>query len=248
VQFTVQRFESVDSTNTVAADLARNGAAEGHCVVADQQTAGRGRHGRTWTSQSGAGLYLSIVLRPGLPLDQLPLITLMAGVAAHDALRDTGLKPDIKWVNDVLIDERKICGILAETVETPSGMAVILGVGVNLTDRNIPEELRSTATTLEAHGVSDANIEAVLLDRLAEWYEVLSGFRGPYRILDAWQQRSTYYSGKKVRITLHEDVITGTTDGLEPNGALRVKANDGSVTVVHAGDVERLRSAEAGAN
>src|SRR5437868_14941143 len=124
MNFTILRFDSVDSTNTEALKQAKLGAGEGLCFVARQQTAGRGRHGRTWVSLEDAGLYFSIILRPRLETQYLTLITLMAGVAVHDALAEIGLKPDIKWVNDILVNEKKIGGILAETTETSKGLAV----------------------------------------------------------------------------------------------------------------------------
>ena len=146
----ILRYNSLDSTNTEAANQARQGADEGLCVIARQQTAGRGRHGRTWVSAKDSGLYFSIVLRPTIATRFLPLITLMAGVAVYDTLKELGLKPDIKWVNDVLIGEKKICGILAETVETPLGIAVVVGIGINLTNANFPDEIADTATSIQA--------------------------------------------------------------------------------------------------
>src|SRR5688572_14200132 len=107
MNITVLTYDTIDSTNTEALKQARLGADEGLCIVARQQTAGRGRHGRTWVSGKDAGLYFSIVLRPNLDTKFLPLITLMAGVAVYDTLQELGLKPDIKWVNDVLVDEKK---------------------------------------------------------------------------------------------------------------------------------------------
>lgn len=244
MDFTILRFDSVGSTNTEAADQARRGAAEGLCVIAEEQTAGRGRHGRTWISEKGSGLYFSIVLRPKLAPRYLPLITLMAGVAVHDALEEFGVRPDIKWVNDLLVGEKKIGGILAETVETASDLAVVVGIGINLTSRNFRAETTQTATSIE-----NETGKVVAADELAEsitaflsyFYETLNGPGGPADIIDSWRRRSSYFSGKNVRVTLAGDVIEGVTDGLEENGALRVKNSDGSVRIVQAGDVERVR-------
>jgi len=102
MNFTILRFDTLESTNTEAANQARAGADEGLCILARQQTAGRGRHGRTWISERDSGLYFSLILRPKLDAEFLPLITLMSGIAVYDALEELGLKPDIKWVNDVL--------------------------------------------------------------------------------------------------------------------------------------------------
>ncbi len=121
----ILRFDSLPSTNTEAARRAIEGAAEGVCVVASEQTAGRGRLQRQWVSPKDAGLYFSIILRPQFEQSLWPLLTLMAAVAVHDALLEAcDLETDIKWPNDILVNEKKLCGILAETVETSRGRAV----------------------------------------------------------------------------------------------------------------------------
>lgn len=244
----ILRFDSIDSTNTEAANQARQGADEGLCVIARQQTAGRGRHGRSWVSTADAGLYFSIVLRPKLETKFIPLITLMSGIAVYDTLKDLGLKPDIKWVNDVLIGEKKISGILAENVETTRGNAVIVGIGININNRNFPDEVAETATSILSEpgtvvtGFSRDDLETSLTSFISYWYEILKSENGPAEIIQNWSDRSTYFAGKRVRVTLPDETIEGTTDGLEENGALRVKLADGSRRIIQAGDVERLRS------
>lgn len=240
----ILRYDTLGSTNTEAANHARLGAAEGLCIIAKQQTAGRGRHGREWISNEGAGLYFSIVLRPKIEMRYLPLITLMAGVAVHDTLLEFGLEPDIKWVNDILIGNDKISGILAETIETPLGGSVIVGIGVNLASSSFPEEIAETATSIEmetGNSIAADDIALRLTHYLTYFYDILHGDNGPGEIVEHWRRRSTYFSGKRVRVTLENMSFDGTTDGLEENGALRVKTADGSVTIVQAGDVERLR-------
>src|SRR5919206_4669266 len=139
---TILRFESLPSTNTEAARQASLGAAEGLCVVAREQTAGRGRRERAWVSPKDSGLYFSVVLRPRASAREWPLITLAAAVAVRDALEEAcALRADIKWPNDLLASGRKLCGILAETVEGSAGSAVVLGVGINLTNRAFPPEI-----------------------------------------------------------------------------------------------------------
>lgn len=244
MNITILRFDTIDSTNTEAANQARQGADEGLCVIARQQTAGRGRYGRTWVSDKDAGLYLSIVLRPKIDLRYLPLLTLMTGVAAYDTVKEFGIKPDIKWVNDLLVGDKKIGGILAEAVETPTGLAVVVGIGVNLTSRNFPDEIADTATSIEAEtGIRlDADDLAEKLTRyLSYLYGILGDEDGPVAIVNQWRKRSSYFSGKHVSVTLPGEIVHGITDGLEKNGALRVKTIDGSVKIVQAGDVERLR-------
>ncbi len=244
MNFTILRFDTLDSTNTEAANQARQGADEGLCVIAHRQTAGRGRHGRTWVSEFDAGLYFSIVLRPAIEMRYLPLITLMTGVAVYDTLKELGIDPDIKWVNDVLVGEKKICGILAETVETPKGLAVIVGLGINLKSSNFPDEIAAIATSIQAETgklVAPNEISESLTRYLSYFYGMLNEDSGTDEILHHWQNRSSYFSGKAVRVTLPNQIFEGTTDGLEENGALRVKTADGSVTIVQAGDVEKLR-------
>jgi len=241
----VLRHDTLESTNTAAADQARQGADEGLCIIARQQTAGRGRHGRTWVSQPDAGLYFSMVLRPNIEPRSLPIVTLMAGIAVYDTLKGYGLHPDIKWVNDVLVNEKKISGILAEAVDTPKGLAVILGIGVNVTSDSLRREIAATATSLECELGEKPPIDTLaeqLTRYLAYFYEMLSEPHGPRDVLANWRQRSSYFSGKSVRVTMPDGDIEGTTDGLEPNGALRVKLGDGSIAIIQAGDVQQLRS------
>lgn len=241
----ILRFDTIGSTNTEAANQARQGSAEGVCVIAAEQTDGRGRHGRSWVSQPNSGLYFSIVLRPKIDMARLPLITLMAGIAVFDTLIEFDLKPDIKWVNDILIGEKKIAGILAETVDTPTGLAVIVGIGVNLASSSFPEDIARTATSVEAETGQkiDADLLAETLTRyLAYFYDMLCNVDGAADIIRHWQRRSSYFVGKGVRVSLEGSTIEGTTDGLEENGALRVKTDNGSVTIIQAGDVQRLRN------
>ncbi|MGD9563817.1 MAG: biotin--[acetyl-CoA-carboxylase] ligase [Pyrinomonadaceae bacterium] len=245
MNITTLTFDTLDSTNTEALRQAREGAHEGLCIVARQQTDGRGRLGRPWVSEKDAGLYFSIVLRPRIETKFLPLITLMAGVAVHDTLTEFGLRPDIKWVNDIHVNEKKISGILSETTETSKGLAVIVGIGINLRSSNFPPEIANSATSLEEL-VGPSSVEALtasLIKYLAYFYDVLHHNNGNALVIDEWRRRSTYFSGKSVRVSVGNEILTGMTDGLEPNGALRVKRDDGTVVIVQAGDVEALRAA-----
>jgi len=239
----VLRFESLPSTNTELAQRASEGAAEGLAIVADEQTAGRGRLQRAWSSPKGAGLYFSLLLRPTIPQNYWPLITFMAALAVGDALRETAdVQTDIKWPNDLLSGERKICGILAEAIDTPLGRAVILGIGINLTENAFPPELASVATSVsDAAGyVPDREqLLAALLDALSRWYSRLAE---PGQIIDAWSNRSSYAIGKLVQVSNGDDVWQGTTSGVEPDGALRLRTSNGEIKLVRAGDVYRIRS------
>jgi BirA family biotin operon repressor/biotin-[acetyl-CoA-carboxylase] ligase len=247
MNFIILRFDTIGSTNDEALRQAKAGAAEGLCVVANQQTAGRGRHGRNWVSEAGSGLYFSVVFRPRLDPKYLPLLTLMTGIAVHDTLQELALKPDIKWVNDILVNEKKIAGILAEATETPTGLAVIVGIGINVTSANFPEEIADIATSIKVETtqtVTFSELEHSLVQFLGYFYDILTAEDGPASILNEWRKRSSYFSGKSVRITLENGSFDGVTGGLEPTGALRVRTADGEIKIVNAGDVQRLRASE----
>ena len=242
----VLRFESLPSTNTELARLASEGAEEGVSILADEQTAGRGRLQRAWSSPKGAGLYFSILLRPKIPQDHWPLITFMAAIAVGDALNEgAGVVTDIKWPNDLLSGERKICGILAEAIDTPNGRAVVLGIGVNLTQDAFPAELADVATSVFAATGRSPEREAVLaalLAALSRWYSLLHEPNGREKILAAWSSRSSYATGRQVQVSNGDELWQGTTSGVEKDGALRLLTESGEVRLVRAGDVHRVRS------
>lgn len=245
LQIQTVRYESLPSTNTEVARLAIQGAVEGLSVIAEEQTAGRGRLQRNWSSPRGAGLYFSMLLRPVIPFQLWPLITFAAALAASDALVEAcGLRTDIKWPNDLLAGERKICGILSETIETPQGRALVVGIGINLENGAYPADLRTTATSVaEATGkaVEKEKIVELLQQRLSDWYSLLQENDGPQRVLANWTSRSSYASGRVVDIANGEETFRGITRGLESDGALRVETEAGAIRVVRAGDVVSLR-------
>ncbi len=241
----VLRFESLPSTNTELSRLATEGAEEGVSVVADEQTAGRGRLQRAWSSPKGAGLYFSILLRPKFATNYWPLITMMAAVAVYDTLGEVcRMQADIKWPNDLLSGERKICGILAEAIETPAGRAVIVGIGINLTENAYPSELVDVATSISEATGRPADREAILnglLRWLAHWYWLLSEAGGPESIVSGWSSRSSYAFGRLVQVSNGDEVWQGTTCGLERDGALRLRAANDEIKLIRAGDVYRVR-------
>jgi BirA family biotin operon repressor/biotin-[acetyl-CoA-carboxylase] ligase len=243
---TILRFDSVDSTNLEGMRQARAGAQEGLCIVAREQTAGRGRLDRSWQSPKDAGLYFSTVLRPRLKMNAWPLITLMAALAVSDTLRHLhGLSTDIKWPNDVCLGDRKLSGILAETFETEAGSACVLGIGINLRKAGFPPELEALATSIEGatHLVADAEeLLQTLLRHLAIRYERLQETDGAPSLLNDWMAASSYAFGKNVRVEAGTEVFAGVTRGLEDDGALRVKVASGEIKVVRAGDVRSVRS------
>jgi len=243
---TILRLKKIDSTNLEAVRQAKAGAKEGLCIVAREQTAGRGRLDRTWQSPKDAGLYLSIVLRPAIEMNSWPLLSLTSALAVSDALvRACSLKPDIKWPNDVCMNDRKLCGILAETIETPAGPAAIVGIGINLKRTALPDDLRQTATSIEEVTGSEPDTERVLSELLrafAERYEILQSGDGFEHTIREWCASSSYAYERRVRVSLENETFTGITRGLDRDGALRVESDGGQIRIVRAGDVAALRA------
>jgi BirA family biotin operon repressor/biotin-[acetyl-CoA-carboxylase] ligase len=243
---TILRLETIDSTNLEAIRQAKGGAKQGLCILTREQTAGRGRLDRTWQSPKDAGLYLSLVLRPAIEMNSWPLLSLVSALAVSDALvRACSLKPDIKWPNDVCVNDRKLCGILAETIETPSGPAAIIGIGINLKRAVLPDDLRQTATSIEEVTRAEPDTERVLSELLkafGERYDVLQSRDGFEHTIREWCASSSYAYERRVRVSLENETFTGTTRGLDSDGALRVETYDGQIRIVRAGDVTALRA------
>jgi len=242
------RFDSIASTNTEALRLAARGAPEGLCIVAREQTSGRGRQARAWLSPKDAGLYFSIILRPRFEAARWPLLTLAAALAVRAALTEVcALTPDIKWPNDLLVGARKLCGILAELGERERERACVVGIGINLTHAAYPPELHDRATSIAAETARPPDREALLAaltHALAAHYAHLHEPDGAADTLCAWCAASSYAQGRRVRVETGADTFTGTTRGLEPDGALRVETDAGVLVVVRAGDVRALRQVD----
>jgi BirA family transcriptional regulator, biotin operon repressor / biotin---[acetyl-CoA-carboxylase] ligase len=215
VTFHVHHYDTVDSTMRIAADLPL-----GDVVVADEQTAGQGRHGHAWHSEKGAGLYCSIVLPP------TPLLTLALGLATAHVLPATC---DLRWPNDVMIGDCKIAGVLVNLV---AGKA-IAGIGINLSQMEFPPELNATSLKL----ATGADVQpADLLDALLASVETYTQL-GPDDILTLFTRASSYASGRRVTVNLPDGVIHGTTRGLNPDGYLMLRKDDGTDTLILAGGV-----------
>lgn len=241
----ILHFDSIDSTNLEAMRQAKGGAGEGLCIIAREQTRGRGRLDRSWHSPKDTGLYLSIILRPRFDLALWPLINLASALAVHDAIFSTcDLKVDIKWPNDICVRDRKLCGILAETVDTEIGLAAIVGIGINLNHGSFPAELQSLATSLRSVTGSEVNRDLLingLLTAFGERYEMLNTDGGGEHTIRAWCANSSYAFGRTVRVSLGDGQMVGITRGLESDGALRIETADGRTRIVRAGDVTSVR-------
>ncbi|HVP65766.1 MAG TPA: biotin--[acetyl-CoA-carboxylase] ligase [Anaeromyxobacteraceae bacterium] len=236
--------EELESTSDLAKELAEQGAAHGEVVIAERQTAGRGRRGRSWSSPAGKNLYLSAVLRPELPPQRAAELTLVASLAVCDACRQAGVDAGIKWPNDVLVGGRKVAGILTELAAEPDVVHwVVVGIGVNLNAgrEDFPEEIRDEATSLaieRGQPVPRALFAAALLSLLEQWLDrhAEEGFEAVRR---AWRERSATL-GRSVRVEVDGGEVDGVADDLDESGALLVRSESGLVRVV-AGDVRLLR-------
>ena len=232
--------DEVDSTNTLARDLGRGGATHGTVVIAEAQNAGRGRLGRGWVSPPGRNLYLSVVLRPVVAPEEVSQLTLVAGVATCEAVREWCPDARIKWPNDVLVGGRKVVGILCEMEVGDAGPMVIAGIGVNLNAalEDFPEELRDKAGSLAialGKRIDRARFTARLLDRLEQRLDRFAG-RGFADVASAWETLSGMV-GESVRVQQPGGIVEGRVLGLDADGALRLAAPSGVEHRVVAGDV-----------
>jgi len=234
-----------DSTNLRVFALGEEGAPEGTVVIADHQSAGKGRLGRRWSSPPGVNLYLSLLLRPSIPSLLASQLTFLSAVAVVRAVRDVSdLEPSLKWPNDVLLNGRKLAGLLNElSAETEQVHFVVLGIGVNLnmTAEQFPDDLRYPATSLLIEGgrqISRIDFCRALLRQLDDLYDLYlkNGFSP---ILRAWESHFEL-AGKRVEVVGHDETLRGTVSGLDADGALLLKNDHGSVTRILAGDVRPL--------
>lgn len=240
----VYHFFKTDSTNRVALELGYAGEPEGAVVLAEEQTAGRGRAGRSWHSERGTGLYATFLLRPRISPVQAPLLTMLAGLSAHTAiLAQTGSVAELKWPNDLLLNGKKLGGILTEMHAEPSSVRfVIVGIGINVNQEKFPGELGAIATSLRKEtGKQHSRLE-LLVKLLSQFESDYNRFlqEGASYVVQRFELVSSFADGRRVRVTTGLDSFLGKTAGLSPEGLLLVKKDDGSVVTVIAGDVAEV--------
>ena len=233
----IHHFYKIGSTNTAGMNAAAEGAPEGSVFLGEEQTAGRGRGSNTWQSPRSTGIYCSVVLRPTLPPSDVLILSLAAGLAVHNAIQqvDARVKPDLKWPNDVLIDGKKVCGILTEmNAEATRVRHVVVGIGINVNQASFPKELGATSLRLQTGSEwSRVELTAALLKSLDREYRQLieeSGERDA--ILHRFGQNSSWVHGKKVRIEENGKSFEGETEGLDPRGFLLVRSSRGTQTIL----------------
>ena len=233
----IHRFESIGSTMTEAVRLAEAGCESGTVVVANEQTHGYGRQGRSWYSEAGSGLYLSEVLRPKMCPDSLPVVTLAIGLAAADAITSvSGLPCDLRWPNDVLLRGKKCAGILVQL----HGDALLAGIGINVNHTSLPPSLASLATSLRIENDNQPVDRDALLDRLLSavdgHLEILLT-KGKNSILEMFSRSSSFVSGRRVVVDQGSLQLEGVTEGLDPQGFLILREDSGKRSLILAGGV-----------
>ncbi len=238
-------FDSVDSTNTVLKDLASKGAKSGTVVIADHQTGGKGRRGRSFASPSGEGIYMSYLFKPESGFDKISDLTSWTAVAVSDAIRNAyGLDSQIKWVNDLLMNRKKICGILTEvTVEGESGFidTCIIGIGVNVNEASFPSELSEIATSISIENGGTKFIRAKLASEMIKSMDKLAANwpSGPY-YLERYRELNIT-TGSRItafpQMTENGQGRTGEAIAINEDFSLKVKFDDGSVENLRSGEV-----------
>jgi BirA family biotin operon repressor/biotin-[acetyl-CoA-carboxylase] ligase len=239
-------FTVSDSTNSYALEQARLGAPSGSFYLADQQTAGRGRSDHEWHSAASQGIYLSVLFRPAaaqpLPTADLVWLPLMTGLAAHRAIAEvTALSPDLRWPNDILIESRKMAGILVEAqTESELVSAAVIGIGINLHQQSFPPNLATPATSLDLETGRIVSRQQLLSALLQALHSELAAFSSPNReaalasIPDRIAAISTWVSGR--RVDVHgPQMATGITAGLDARGFLRLRTSNGLITITTGG-------------
>ena len=242
----IHHYFRAGSTNSLAMEAAGAGAPEGSVFLAEQQTSGRGRGGNSWESAPSDGIYCSIVLRPQLAPGDALLLSLIAGIAVAEAVEQTtGLHPDLRWPNDVLLEERKFCGILTEmNAEATRVRYVVVGIGINVNQPSFPVELEPIATSLRiasGHEWSRVQVTTALLKSLDIWYRKLSEGGAEMRsiIFRHFEERSSFARSRWVHVD-EEGGYEGVTEGLDDRGFLLVRTDRGVRTVLSGG----VRAAE----
>jgi BirA family transcriptional regulator, biotin operon repressor / biotin---[acetyl-CoA-carboxylase] ligase len=236
----VEWHSRVGSTMTEASRLAVAGAPSGTVVGAEEQTAGQGRHGRSWHSEPGSGLYVSIILRRQFKPATFPVVTLALGLATREAiLKATNLACDLRWPNDVLIQAKKCAGILTRLESSAHSSAIIAGIGINVNHSSFPAELDSIATSLRIASGRVQSRERLLVEVLASVDTCcdLLETEGAAAVIETFARTSSYVSGRRVCVDQDGSTLHGTTAGLNDSGFLILRRDDGSNNLIVAGGV-----------
>jgi len=233
----LKHFYKIGSTNSAAMAAAADGAPEGTVFLAEEQTAGRGRGANSWQSPRSTGIYCSAILRPALPPSDVLVLSLAAGLAVQAAIQqvDSRVHADLKWPNDLLINGKKVCGILTEmNAEATRVRYLVVGVGLNVNQSNFPKDLPATSLRLETGSEwSRVDLTSALLKSLDREYRTLMEDSDErHSILRRFAENSSWVHGKDVRIEENGSAFEGTTEGLDQRGFLQVRTSKGTQTVL----------------
>jgi BirA family transcriptional regulator, biotin operon repressor / biotin---[acetyl-CoA-carboxylase] ligase len=241
----IHRVQETGSTNDEARKLAAAGAPSGSVVVAEAQTAGRGRRGSVWISPPGRNLIGSFVWKPDFSMEAWPQLTHAIALAIALCLERLGLRPALKWPNDVYVSDRKVCGILLETCSAPSGMAAIIGFGlnVNLAAHEFPDDLQATATSLWIETERVWEREEILQLILAEFAVQAARLPQAFEALLADVESRSWLLGHRISLVCHEETRLGKVLGLTPQGGLRFLDDlEGEREILTADLIRRIES------
>lgn len=241
----IHHFFKIGSTNTAAMAAAAEGVPQGSIFLAEEQTAGRGRGSNSWLSERSTGIYCSVVFRPQLPPSDVLILSLAAGLAVQAAIRqvDSRVQPDLKWPNDLLIDGKKVCGILTEmNSEATQVRYIVVGIGINVNQKSFPPELGATSLQMVTGSEwSRVELAAALLKSLDREYRgLLENPEAVHSITRRFVEGSSWAYGKKVRIEETFSALEGTTAGLDARGFLQLQTPHGLQTVLSGTVRERV--------
>jgi len=233
----IHHYFKIGSTNTAAMEAAAGGAPQGSTFLAEEQTAGRGRGSNSWLSERSTGIYCSVILRPALPPSDVLILSLAAGLAVQAAIQqvDSRVAPDLKWPNDLLIDGKKVCGILTEmNSEATQVRHIVVGIGINVNQPSFPPELQAASLRMVTGSEwSRVEVAAALLKSLDREYRGLLENRDAMQsIMRRFEQGSSWAYGRKVRIEESYSALEGTTAGLDARGFLQLRTPHGMQTVL----------------
>lgn len=235
----IERIETIDSTNEELIRRGREGAMP-QVLIAKEQTAGRGRLGRTWVSKKGDGLYMSILVRPDIPLEKAPLLSLIMGLAAHDAVKEaTGIDTRLKWPNDLVIDGKKVAGILASSeIEGSRLKFVVIGIGINMFQELFPEEISATATSLRLNGAkfNREDLENSIVKSFNRYYDIFIREES-FRAFTEEYNSLTVNVGRRVRVIEPGNEYEADSMGVNEDGELLVRLDNGEIKTIRSGEV-----------
>ncbi|WP_088808570.1 MULTISPECIES: biotin--[acetyl-CoA-carboxylase] ligase [Listeria] len=234
-------YDEVDSTQFVAHQKISEGATSGTVVVSELQTSGKGRLARVWDSQSGKGIWMSVILKPQIAMQKVPQFTFIASLAVATAIEEiTKLEPQIKWPNDIYIGRQKVCGVLTEMrAEAASVEAVIIGIGINVNQMTFPVEIQEKATSLAlqaGHAISRTALIQEILKQLEKYYQLFmaEGFR-PIKLL--WEDKAIPF-GEKITVSTMQGQLAGFAEGISDDGVLLVRDESNVLHQIYSADID----------